>query len=165
MSSTLRISGVTALALLLTGADAFATQAPKSVAKATAAVSATPTKAPASNDPDLALARKAALDWLAVVDTGKFEASFDEASAAFQKVQKKPDWAKGLSTARAGVGRFISRTFLNDEIRTALPNLPPGKYITVRFKTTFAKYATASESVTLVRDGARGFRTVAYFLG
>lgn len=161
MTSIFRISGVTALALLLTAAPTFAARAPKPAAK-----SATPAAtAPASNDPDLALARKAALDWLAVVDAGKFEASFDEASSGFQKVQKKADWAKGLAGARTNVGKFISRTFLNDEIRTALPNLPPGKYITVRFKTTFAKYATASESVTLVRDGARGFRTIAYFLG
>lgn len=159
MTSLFRISGVAALALLLTGADAFAAQGPKPAAKAPA------TAAPAANDPDLALARKAALDWLAVVDAGKFEASFDEASAAFQKVQKKADWAKGLGAARANVGKFVSRTFVNDEIRTALPNLLPGKYVTVRFKTTFAKYATASESVTLVRDGARGFRTIAYFLG
>lgn len=158
MISILRVSGVAALVCLLTDADAFAAQGAKPAAKAPAA-------APASNDPDLALARKAALDWLAVVDAGKFEASFDEAASGFQKVQKKADWAKGLGGARGNVGKFVSRTFFNDEIRTALPNLPPAKYITVRFKTTFAKHPTASESVTLVRDGARGFRTIAYFLG
>lgn len=151
------------MTLVLIAGPAFAAQAPKPAAKAPAAAPMPATPGPV--DPDLAPARKAALDWLAVVDAGKFDASFDEASSAFQKVQKKDNWTKGLGGARANVGKLVSRTFFNDEIRTALPNLPPGKYITVRFKTTFAKYATASESVTLVRDGARGFRTVAYFLG
>lgn len=147
-----------ALTLATAPVEAASPQKPAAPAAAAAASNA-------KADPDLELAKKAALEWLALLDSGRFEASFDEAALSFQKVQKKPDWAKGLSGARGQVGKFLSRAFLNDEIRTNLPNLPPGKYITVRFKTVFAKYATASESVTLVRDGKRGFRTIAYFLG
>lgn len=151
-----------ALTLATAPVEAASPQKPAAPAAAPAAAGAASS---AKADPDLELAKKAALEWLAHLDSGRFEASFDEAALSFQKVQKKPDWAKGLSGARGQVGKFLSRAFLNDEIRTNLPNLPPGKYITVRFKTVFAKYATASESVTLVRDGKRGFRTIAYFLG
>ncbi len=133
-----------------------AAPAPKADAKKPAPV--------AQTDPDVALARKAALDWLALADALKFEATWDEAATSFQKVQKKADWVKGLSGARPVVGKVVTRTFLNFEIRTTLPNLPPGKYITVRFTTVFEKHPKGAESVTLIRDGARGFRTMSYYL-
>ena len=116
------------------------------------------------SDPDVALAKKAALDWLALVDGGKFEATWDEAATSFQKAQSKTDWAKGLGGARPTMGKLVSRTFLNHEVRTTLPRLPAGKYITVRFTTVFEKHAKGSESVTLVKDGARGFRMMSYLL-
>ncbi len=62
------------------------------------------------------------------------------------------------------MGKLVVRTLLNHEVRTALPNLPAGKYITVRFTTVFEKHANGSESVTLVKDGARGFRMMSYLL-
>ena len=107
---------------------------------------------------------KAALDWLALVDAGKFEATWVEAARSFQKAQSKVDWAKGLGEARPTMGKLVIRTLLNHEVRTTLPNLPPGKYITVRFTTVFEKHANGSESVTVVKDGTRGFRMMSYLL-
>jgi len=128
----------------------------------------TPAKAaavPAEDaDKDVAEAKKAALAWLALVDAGKFEATWDEAASSFKKAQKKEDWAKGLGGARPTMGKLITRTFLNHQVRTELPNLPPAKYITVRFTSEFEKHKDGAESVTLVKDGARGFRMMSYFL-
>jgi hypothetical protein len=62
------------------------------------------------------------------------------------------------------MGKLVSRTFLNSQIRTALPNHPPDKYITIRFTSVFEKHKNGAESVTLVKDGARGFRMMSYFL-
>jgi hypothetical protein len=120
--------------------------------------------AAAETDPDLALAKKAALDWLALADAGKFEATWEEAASSFQKAQTKADWAKGLGGARPTMGKLVTRTFLNSEVRTNLPNLPAGKYITVRFNSVFEKHKDGAESVTLVKDGTRGFRMMSYFL-
>jgi hypothetical protein len=130
-----------------------------------AAVVGAQTPAPkADPDPDVALARTAALDWLALADAGKMDATWDEAATSFQKVQKKADWVKGLGGARPVVGKVLTRRFLNYEIRAVLPNLPPAKYITIRFSTAFEKHKDGQESVTLIRDGARGFRTMSYYL-
>lgn len=104
------------------------------------------------------------MDWLALVDASKFEATWDEAATSFQKAQTKADWAKGLGGARPTMGQLISRTFLNHEIRTSLPNLPPGKYITIRFTSFFEKHKDGAESVTLIKDGTRGFRMMSYLL-
>lgn len=130
--------------------------APKTDAKAAPAAK--------NSDPDVTLAKKAALAWLALVDAGKFETTWDEAAGSFQKAQPKAEWAKGLGGARPTMGKLVVRTLLNHEVRTSLPNLPPAKYITVRFTTVFEKHANGSESVTLVRDGTRGFRMMSYLL-
>lgn len=115
-------------------------------------------------DPDVAAARKAAMAWLALVDAGKFEATWDEAATSFQKAQKREDWAHGLGGARPTMGKLVSRTFLNFQVRTDLPNLPKDKYITIRFTSVFENNKDGAESVTLVKDGARGFRMMSYFL-
>ncbi|MEO8500417.1 MAG: DUF4019 domain-containing protein [Vicinamibacteria bacterium] len=115
-------------------------------------------------DPDLALAKKAALDWLVLSDAGKFDATWEQAATSFKKAQTKADWARGLGGARPTMGKLITRTFLNSEVRMNLPNLPPGKYITVRFNSVFEKHKDGAESVTLIKDGTRGFRMMSYFL-
>ena len=140
---------------------AQAPAAPKADAKAPVKAAAAPV---ADNDPDVALARKAALEWLALSDAGKFEATWEEAASSFQKAQSKEAWAKGLGGARPTMGKLITRTFLNHEIRMNLPGLPPGKYVTVRFTSVFEKHKDGAESVTLIKDGTRGFRMMSYFL-
>jgi hypothetical protein len=134
-----------------------ATGGPKSGAQVAAAREPT-------SDRDVALARKAAVAWLALADAGKFAATWDEAAASFQKGQKKEEWSKGLGSARQAMGKMISRTFLNHQVRTVLPKMPPGRYITIRFETVFERRPKSAESVTLVQDDARGFRMTAYFL-
>lgn len=131
-----------------------ATKAPKTAAPAAAAAA----------DPDVALAKKAALDWLALADAGKYEATWDEAATSFQKAQSKADWAKGLGAARQTMGKLTARTFLNHEVRVNLPNYPPGKYITVRFSSVFEKHKDGAESITFIKDGTRGLRMMSYFL-
>jgi hypothetical protein len=157
--NSLRGATVTLLALSVSSLAAAQT-APKVEAKKPAPSAA----APAESDPDVALARKAALDWLALADVGKFDATWDQAAASFQKAQNKADWSKGLAGSRPTMGKLVSRTFLNHEIRTTLPNLPPAKYITIRFTSVFEKHKGGAESVTLTRDGDRGFRMMSYFL-
>jgi hypothetical protein len=155
-------AAVGVLVLTLAIPAAAQTVAPKSDAKKAPEKVAATTTAP--TDPDVALAKKAALDWLALADAGKYEATWDEAATSFQKAQSKADWVKGLGGARPTKGKLITRTFLNHEIRTNLPNLPPGKYITVRFTCVFEKQSDGAESVTFIKDGTRGLRMMSYFL-
>jgi hypothetical protein len=155
---TLRLCACTLLATVLAAPALAQTQpAPKAAPKNAA-------PAAESTDPDVALAKKAALDWLALVDAFKFDATWDEAATSFQKAQNKADWVKGLGGARPTMGKLVGRTFLNHEIRTNLPNLPAGKYITIRFTSGFEKHKNGSESVTLVKDGTRGYRMMSYLL-
>lgn len=156
--------GSAALFALALSIPAMAQTAPPAKAEAPKPAPSTPTGTVNEKDPDVALAKKAALEWLALADAGKFEETWEEAASSFQKAQTKAAWAKGLGGARPTMGKLITRTYLNHEIRTALPNLPPGKYITVRFNSVFEKHKDGAESVTLIKDGTRGFRMMSYFL-
>jgi len=156
--------GSLALAVLAFSASVMAQTAPPAKADAAKPAAAAPAGTVNEKDPDVALAKKAALDWLALADAGKFEETWVEAASSFQKAQTKAAWAKGLGGARPTMGKIITRTYLNHEIRTVLPNLAPGKYITVRFNSVFEKHKDGAESVTLVKDGTRGFRMMSYFL-
>jgi Protein of unknown function (DUF4019) len=159
--NSFRSLSLTVFALGLSSVVAAQT-APAGTAKKPAVETAKP--AAKDVDPDLALAKKAALDWLALVDAGKFEATWDEAATMLQKAQSKAEWSKGLGGSRPTMGKLVARTFLNDEVRTVLPNFPPAKYITIRFTSVFEKNKDGRESVTLIRDGARGLRMMSYFL-
>ncbi len=156
--------GSLALAALALSASALAQTAPPAKADAAKPAAAAPAGTVNEKDPDVALAKKAALAWLALSDAGKFEETWVEAASIFQKKQTKAAWAKGLGGARPTMGKIVTRTYLNHEIRTILPELPPGKYITVRFNSVFEKHKDGAESVTLVKDGTRGFRMMSYFL-
>ena len=154
---TLRFAAAVLLAAALTTtSQAQTAAAPKADAKKVTT--------PADSDPDVALAKKAALEWLALVDAFKFEGTWDAAAASFQKAQVKAEWAKGLGGARTAMGKVVTRTVSSQEVRKDLPNLPPGKYITVRYNTIFEKHKDGTESITLVKDGARGFRMMGYLL-
>ena len=154
---TLRFAAVVLLAAsLTTTSQAQTAAAPKAEAKKVAS--------PSESDPDVALAKKAALEWLALVDAFKFEGTWDAAATSFQKAQVKTEWAKGLGGARTAMGKVVTRTVSSQEVRKDLPNLPPGKYITVRYNTIFEKHKDGTESITLVKDGARGFRMMSYLL-
>jgi len=156
--------GTLALLALALPASVMAQTAPPAKADALKPAASASAGTVNENDPDVALAKKAALAWLALADAGKFEETWVEAASMFQKKQTKAAWAKGLGGARPTMGKIITRTYLNHEIRTVLPELPPGKYITVRFNSVFEKHKDGAESVTLVKDGTRGFRMMSYFL-
>lgn len=156
--------GSLALAVIVSSASAMAQTTPPAKAPAAKPAAAAPAGTVNENDPDVALAKKAALEWLALADAGKFEETWVEAASIFQKKQTKAAWAKGIGGARPPVGKIVTRTYVNHEIRAVLPDLPPGKYITVRFACVFEKYKDGAESVTLVKDGTRGFRMMSYFL-
>jgi len=156
--------GTLALLALALSASVMAQTPPPAKADAAKPAAATPAGTVNENDPDVAAAKKAALAWLTLADAGKFEETWVEAASMFQKKQTKAAWAKGLGGARPTMGKIVTRTYLNHEIRTVLPELPPGKYITVRFVSVFEKHKDGAESVTLVKDGTRGFRMMSYFL-
>jgi hypothetical protein len=96
-------------------------------------------------------ARNAVVQWLELVDAGRFE---EAASQASQEVRGFEQWINHLKTQRASLGKMTTRRFFNIKHQ---PTFPGGfqvrKYYIVRFKTSFEHKPAATEEIALTRIG------------
>lgn len=127
---------VTALAL------SGPTQSPPA---ATQATSTPPAAAPASES----AVTRAAADWLALVDAGKWQESWAATGQSFQSLNTVAAWQAASEQARVPLGRMLSRQLLSAEDVPA----PPHGYHLVRFRTDFANKRGATETLSLDREG------------
>ncbi|HTV24696.1 MAG TPA: DUF4019 domain-containing protein [Polyangiaceae bacterium] len=134
--------------------------------QASSTVTAEPA-APAAPTPEEA-AQRAAQDasqtWLALVDAGQFEASWDAAAALFKSSVTKEQWNSSLKGAREPLGATSSRKLQGAEYKTQLPGAPDGKYVVVYYDTAFAQKAAAKESVTLMEEPDASWKVAGYFI-
>ncbi len=107
-------------------------------------------------------AREAALPWLALLDAGEYEESWETASASFQQAVTMPQWRQALVQAYASFDTLTSRTYLGGKYLTSLPGAPEGEYVVMQFSARFGT-APAIETVTFVREG-NTWKAAGYFV-
>jgi hypothetical protein len=120
--------------------------------------------ASASQTSDEAEAIAAAESWLALVDAGQYGKSWDESASPFRVAISKVDWEKALRATRAPLGGLSSRSVKGSEYTTSLPGAPDGEYVVIQFQTSFAKKATAVETVTPMKDEDGTWRVSGYYV-
>lgn len=100
-------------------------------------------------------ATTAAEQWVALVDAGQYGASWDQASSSFKANITKPDWMKALDNVRTPLGNMRTRQFKSAVFKTELPNVPPGKYYIIQYRTKFANAPDTIETIVpeLEKDG------------
>jgi hypothetical protein len=109
---------------------------------------------------DSAEAHRAALAWLALVDSGLYAASLDSAAPLLRQLITSPEqWAGFLATSREGF-TTLRRELLIAELDPSLPVVPPGRYIRLTFRITGRK-SEATESVVLQAQPS-GWRVAMY---
>jgi hypothetical protein len=108
-------------------------------------------------------AQAAAESWLRIVDAGNYGSSWDEAATGFKATVTKERWTEAVARARAPFGGLTSRKVAARQATDNPPGAPAGKYVVVQFTTALEK-SPAVETVTLMLDGDRGWRIVAYFI-
>jgi len=92
-----------------------------------------------------AAVESAARDWLALVDAGNWQASFDAAGEPFRSANTVAGWTKASQQVRTPLGPMTSR-----ELRTVrYLNAPPHGYQEVTFLTQYANKRDVTETVTL----------------
>jgi hypothetical protein len=94
----------------------------------------------------------AAKNWLALIDSSKYEQSWNEASKLFQEHVTKAQWAKQAKIAREPFGNVVSRSTQVVRFTTSLPGVPDGQYAVLQFHAKFAHKANAVETVTMMRQ-------------
>lgn len=97
------------------------------------------------------VARNAVLQWLQLVDAGRFE---EAASQGSQEVRAFEQWMNQFKTQRASLGRMNKRQLVEIKHTAIASGVPEvRRYYVVRFKTSFEHKPTATEEIVLTKIG------------
>jgi hypothetical protein len=109
-------------------------------------------------------AQKAADQWLALVDAGKYRESWDAASSSFKSSVTRADWVKKAAAARNPTGRLLSRKLTKSTLVKNPPNLPPGQYVAIQYQSSFQNVKSAVETVVPMLDKDGKWRVTDYIV-
>jgi hypothetical protein len=109
-------------------------------------------------------AQKAAEAWLALIESGKYNASWEEAAELLKQAVTKEDWNRTIEGARRPFGKLLSRTVKSRTYAETLPGAPDGKYVIIQFETSFEKKSAAVETITPVMGPDNAWRVSGYYI-
>lgn len=109
-------------------------------------------------------ALEAAKTWLALVDSGEYDTSWDQAASFFKSAVTKDQWGASLRAVRKPLGAVASRQLASTKYTTALPGAPDGNYVVIQFNASFAAKKNAVETVTPMLDKDGKWRVSGYFI-
>ena len=110
------------------------------------------------------LAQKSAESWLALVDSGNFAGSWDQAAELFKAAVSKDQWKSALTASRDPLGKLISRKLKSATFTKSLPGVPDGEYVVLQYNTTFDHKQSAVETITPMLDKDGTWRVSGYFI-
>jgi hypothetical protein len=102
--------------------------------------------------------------WLALVDQGQYEKSWDTAAQVFKAAVTRDQWKQAANGVRGPLGKLIARTLKSSEYKTTLPGAPDGKYVVIQYTSHFANKQEAVETVTPMLDPDGSWRVSGYFI-
>ncbi len=107
---------------------------------------------------------EAAQSWLLLVDSQKYEESWDETASYFQGVISREQWQQTMQSVRKPLGNKLSRIVKSKMYQTSLPGAPDGKYVVIQFQTSFEQKKSAIETVTPMMDRDGKWRVSGYYI-
>ena len=110
------------------------------------------------------LAQQSSESWLALVDSGKYANSWDEAAQLFKSAVTKDQWLDALGKARTPQGKVLSRKLKSATYTKTLPNAPEGEYVVIQYDTDFEHKAGATETIVPMLDKDGKWRVSGYFI-
>jgi len=102
--------------------------------------------------------------WLALVDSGKYAQSWDEASQMFKSAVTKDQWLGALGQVRTPQGKVLSRKLKSATYTKTLPGAPDGEYVVIQYDTNFEHKPGALETVTPMLEKDGKWRVSGYFI-
>ncbi|MGE0455967.1 MAG: DUF4019 domain-containing protein [Vicinamibacteria bacterium] len=109
-------------------------------------------------------ATKSAEAFLALVDNGRYDESWDAAAKLFQGAVTREKWKEALTATRTPLGKLVSRGLKVAKHTTSLPGAPDGQYVVVQFATSFENKKEAVETVTPMQEKDGSWRVSGYFI-
>ena len=117
----------------------------------------------AAQEPEGA-AQTAAETWLELVDTEKYDESWEQAADLFRGAVTKEQWQQALSGTRKPLGRLVSRKLKSRQYMEQIPGAPDGKYVVIQFDAAFENKSSAVETITPMLDPDGVWRVSGYFI-
>jgi len=115
-----------------------------------------------SDDERTATAKKAAAEWLDLVDANDYDASWEEAASLLKSQVTAEQWAVQVQQVHDQLGEFQERSLIAARYTTSLPNVPDGEYVIAQYRAQFSNQ-TVIETATLAKEGST-WRIAGYFV-
>lgn len=110
------------------------------------------------------LALQSADAWLALVDSGKYADSWQEAAQFFKAAVTKEQWQNALRGSRDPLGKMLSRKVKSARYTKTLPGAPDGEYVVIQYESSFEHKQSAVETVTPRLDNDGKWRVSGYYI-
>jgi hypothetical protein len=110
------------------------------------------------------LAQQSAGSWLALVDSGKYPDSWQEAAQLFRAAVSKEQWQSAMRASREPLGKMLSRKVTSATYSKTLPGAPDGEYVVIRYDSRFEHKQSAVETVTPMLDKDGKWRVSGYYI-
>ncbi len=110
----------------------------------------------------------AATHFLALVDSGQYEQSWEICGDYVKNEFSKQEWVKQLSAVRSVAGKLLERKQTNyiytKDSAEAKANIPEGEYMVYFFDSKFQNKDHLSETTTLMLGEDNTWRVAGYFI-
>ena len=110
------------------------------------------------------LAQQSAESWLALVDSGKYAESWQEASQLFKAAVTLEQWQNAVRASRDPFGKVLSRKVTSATYTKTLPGAPHGEYVVIKYGSSFEHKQAAVETVTPMMDKDGKWRVSGYYI-
>jgi len=109
-------------------------------------------------------AQQSADTWLALVDSGKYADSWQEASQLFKAAVTREQWQNALRGTRDPLGKMLSRKLKSATYTKSVPGAPDGEYVVIQYDSSFEHKQAAIETVTPMLDKDGKWRVSGYYI-
>lgn len=110
------------------------------------------------------LAGRRAEAWLALVDRGQYDQSWEEAARLFKGALSKAKWRGMVAAVRPPLGKLVSRKVKRRQYSRTLPGDPDGDYVVIQYDSSLESRREAVETVTPMLDPDGVWRVSGYFI-
>lgn len=106
----------------------------------------------------------AALQWLKLIDSADYSATWEQSAELFKAAVSKESWESAIRSIRSPLGATQSRKLKSTQFTRTLPGTPDGEYVVIQFETLFAHKSAAIETVTQLKEKDGSWRVSGYFI-
>ena len=102
--------------------------------------------------------------WLALIDEGKYEESWDESSSMFKNSVTKEQWVETMKVNRPQFGKVLQRDVKTKSYETNISGKPDLEHVVIQFQTKFEHKAKGIETITPAKDRDGVWRVWGYYI-